>query len=158
MPFMDAYIRWLRSKVGTGLVKAPGAGVVVRDGAGRVLLVRRADDGSWGITGGWVSPGESVQDAAVREVMEETGWQVRVTGLLGVYSDPDVMSWTYPNGDQAEFVNVIFEGRAVERVGGVDAETLEARFFAPHELPEIRQNDRLVVLDALSDAARPFIR
>ena len=155
---MDAYLRWLRSRIGHGLIKAPGAGVVVRDDEGRVLLTRRSDDGSWGILGGWLSPGESVREAAVREALEESGWEVEITGLLGVYSAPEQMRWTYPNGDQAEFVNTIFEGRALRQVGEPDHESLEVRFFAREDLPPIRLNDRQPVLDALSDEARPFVR
>lgn len=155
---MDAYIRWLRDRVGHGLIKAPCGGVVVRDDRGRILLTRRSDDGSWGILGGWAQPGESVQESAAREALEESGWEVRLTGLLGVYSDPALMAWTYPNGDQAEFVNIIFEGVAVRQVAEPDTESLEVRFFEPADLPEIRRNDAQVVLDALSDAPRPFVR
>ncbi|WP_027482212.1 NUDIX domain-containing protein [Deinococcus pimensis] len=155
---MDPYIRNLRAKIGHDLVKAPAAGVVVRDEGGRVLLVRRADDGTWGIPGGWAGPGENVTLTAVREAREETGWDVEITGLLGVYSEPEHMRLTYPNGDMAEFVNVIFEGRAVTHHGGFDDETLEVRFFAPEELPEIRATDAWPVRDAVSDAPRPFVR
>ncbi|AFZ67986.1 NUDIX domain-containing protein [Deinococcus peraridilitoris] len=155
---MDAYLRWLRSKIGHEVIKAPGAGVVVRDDQGRVLLTRRSDDGTWGLLGGWLSPGESALEAARREVLEESGWEVEVTGLLGVYSDPAEMRWTYPNGDQAEFVNVIFEGRLLRQVGEPDDETLELRFFSREDLPEVRPNDRRPVADALSGAPRPFVR
>lgn len=156
--FVDPYLRALRAKIGSDLIKAPGAGVVVRDEQGRVLLCRRADDGTWGLLGGWASPGEAIQDTAAREAREESGWDVEITGLLGVYSDPAHMRWTYPNGDQAEFVNVIFEGRLRRQVGEADDETLELRFFAPGELPPIRPNDRLPVADALSNLPRPFVR
>ncbi len=155
---MDPYIRWLRSKIGTDPIKAPGAGVVVRDELGRVLLGLRADNGLWGILGGWVSPGESVREAARREAREESGHEVELTGLLGIYSAPDLTRTTYPNGDRAEFVNVIFEGRLGREVGERDGETLELRFFAPGELPELHPSDRQPLTDALSGEARPFVR
>jgi ADP-ribose pyrophosphatase YjhB (NUDIX family) len=155
---MDPYIRNLRAKLGHDLIKAPAAAVIVRDDAGRVLLVRRADDGTWGIPGGWAGPGESVRDSALREAREETGWEIELTGLLGVYSEPEQMRLTYPNGDLAEFVTVIFEGRAVRHEGDFDDETLEVRFFAPGELPDIRPTDQWPVRDAVSDAPRPFVR
>jgi len=62
------------------------AAVVRRDGA--VLLHRRADDQKWGLPGGWVDPGETLTDAVMREVREETGLEVRITGLLAVTSQP----------------------------------------------------------------------
>ncbi len=159
---MDAYLRNLRAKLGTDLIKAPGAGVIARNDDGHVLLVRRSDNGMWGLAGGWVSPGEGVQDTAVREAFEETGYEVEIARLLGVYSQPHLTRWTYPNGDQAEFVNLIFEGRVLERSGGLDDETLEVRFFSADEvramLQSVQQVDRQPLLDALSDDVRPFVR
>lgn len=159
---MDPYIRGLRAKIGHDLIKAPGSGVVARTEDGRVMLVRRSDNGMWGVVGGWVSPGESVAETAVREALEETGHEVEILGLLGVYSHPDITRGTYPNGDQAEFVNTIFEARVLRQVGGFDDETLEVRFFAPDELHallgEVQRADRQPLIDALSNEARPFIR
>ena len=155
---MDPYLRWLRSRIGHAPIKAPAAAVVVKNGEGHVMLIRRSDDGTWGITGGWMSPGETALECATREVLEESGFEVRVTGLLGVYTDPAFMRWTYPNGDQAEFVSVVFEGVASGERQGTDGESLEVRFFAPDALPEIRLNDRQMVLDAVSGDARPFVR
>jgi 8-oxo-dGTP pyrophosphatase MutT (NUDIX family) len=66
----------------------PTAFAAVRDSAGRVLLVRRADTLNWELPGGKVEPGESALDAVVREVAEESGVMISVTGLSGVYTDP----------------------------------------------------------------------
>jgi 8-oxo-dGTP pyrophosphatase MutT (NUDIX family) len=66
----------------------PAAYAVVRDRVGRVLLVRRADDLNWELPGGRIDVGESAVDAVVREVAEEAGLGITVTGLAGVYSDP----------------------------------------------------------------------
>jgi ADP-ribose pyrophosphatase YjhB (NUDIX family) len=155
---MDAYLRKLRAKIGHDLIRAPCAAVASRDEHGRIGLVRRSDDGTWGLVGGWLSPGESLLEGAVREMLEETGFTVEVTGLLGVYSEPEQMRWTYPNGDQAEFVTTVFEARILEKIGETDGEALEFRFFDADDLPEIRLNDAQIVRDAISNGSRPFIR
>ena len=62
-------------------------GAVVRDAAGRVLLVQRANEpgrGLWSVPGGRLEPGQTGQEAVLREVWEETGLTVEVTGLAGV--------------------------------------------------------------------------
>ena len=67
--------------------RVPCVGAVVRDAAGRLLLVRRANEpgrGLWSVPGGRVEPGETAAEAVVREVAEETGLAVVVTGLAGV--------------------------------------------------------------------------
>lgn len=156
---MDAYLKFLRGRVGHALVVAPVAGMAARDDDGRLLLQQRAGEGTWGLPGGWMVPGESASDCAVREALEETGWEVEVTGLLGVYSDPATHTFTYPNGDRAQFVAVVFEGRARRRVGDGDHETSAQGFFALDELPDgVHGPDRGAILDALSSAPRPFLR
>jgi 8-oxo-dGTP pyrophosphatase MutT (NUDIX family) len=66
----------------------PTAFAAVRDGRGQLLLVRRFDDGNWELPGGRIEPGESAVEAVIREVAEESGIELEVTGVAGVYSDP----------------------------------------------------------------------
>ncbi len=60
----------------------------VRNGAGDVLVVRRIDDGNWELPGGRIEVGETVTQTVIREVAEESGITIELTGLSGVYSDP----------------------------------------------------------------------
>jgi 8-oxo-dGTP diphosphatase len=102
-------------------------GTIIDDGAGRLLLVRRAIEpgyGKWVFPGGYVDRGEPVQRAAVREAREECGLDVRLDGLVDIYS----YSGRTP-------IVIVF---AASRIGGdlaVDDEGLEARWFAPGEVP-----------------------
>lgn len=66
----------------------PAAFAAVRNRTGEILLVQRIDDGNWELPGGRIEVGESVTQAVVREVVEESGVMIELTGLAGVYSDP----------------------------------------------------------------------
>jgi len=114
----------------------PSSGVVVFDDRGRVLLVHRADDGTWGLPGGGVEVGETWSQAAVRECQEETGWLVRIVGLFGVFSDPKTQTHIYPNGRAVHFMGVIFRAELVELVGEPDDESVQVEFFPIDDLPE----------------------
>ena len=114
--------------------------------AGELLLMRRSDNGFWGLPGGFVEIGESVAEAARREVAEETGWQVEVGSLIGVYSDPGTSVVDYgkqkgagPDGGdrRIQIVNLCFHAEAVE-AGEMTTpdETLEMGFFAADALPQ----------------------
>ncbi|MDB5044635.1 MAG: hypothetical protein JWQ08_685 [Deinococcus sp.] len=83
-----------------------GAGVAVLHHA-TVLLVCRTDNGLWDVPGGAVEPGEAVEDAARRELLEETSLSVGPLKLLGVFSGPNFQH-TYPDGHAVEWVTVLF--------------------------------------------------
>jgi len=95
---------------------------------GKVLLTRRTDFEVWCLPGGEVDPGESLAQAAIREAHEETGLEVELTRLVGVYSRP---AWI--NGGMHV---VLFAARVT---GGSlkiqESEVLEAGYFAPGEIP-----------------------
>jgi 8-oxo-dGTP pyrophosphatase MutT (NUDIX family) len=74
-----------------------GLGVLVVDPQGRILLEKRSDSGMWGLPGGAVDTGESITMAALREVKEETGLEVRITRVIGVYSEPTRRILVYPD-------------------------------------------------------------
>lgn len=97
---------------------------------GRVLLIERRDLRVWSLPGGTIEPGESVAACAVREAREETGLDVELTRLVGVYSLPH---WP-GEGNHV----VLFTARAVGGMlmEGADGEALAARYYAPDELPE----------------------
>jgi len=140
-------------------VLMPSAGVIVHDDEGRILLVRRADDGTWAIPGGRMDVGESVTDCARRELREETGHDVDITGVLGVYSDPSHQTHRYPDGQRAQFVGVVFEGRLGTKVGDPDDEVTELGWFTADDLPrDLFPADAPTIGDALSGAVRPFVR
>jgi len=113
-----------------------GVGVFVKDPLGRILLERRSDSGMWGLPGGAIEPGESIHQTALREVKEETGLEVRLTGLIGVYSEPGERIVTYPdNGDVRHLVDIILEAEIISGELALSEESLELRFFPVEALP-----------------------
>jgi ADP-ribose pyrophosphatase YjhB (NUDIX family) len=122
----------------TALFLTVSAVVRRSDGDAKILLMQRADNGHWGLPGGHVEPGESVMDAAVREVMEETGCRVEVKRLIGVYSDPSRQTIEKSDGSCSQIVNLCFDARVLDESGQptTPEETLDMGFFAPDNLPE----------------------
>lgn len=132
-----SYVSELRELVGQRPLLLASAGVVVIDGAGRWLLQRRVDDGLWGLLGGALELGESFEDAARRELLEESGLVAESLDRLDVYSGPD-FQLTYPNGDRAYVVGVTFLANRVAGTAAADGEEgSELRWFSPDDLPEL---------------------
>jgi ADP-ribose pyrophosphatase YjhB (NUDIX family) len=108
----------------------------VQDSSGRVLLQRRSDNGFWNMPGGGVELGENLETATKREVLEETGLEVEVVRLIGVYSDPSITVMTYPDGRCLQYVSTLFECRVIRGELRVDHESLELGWFDPLARPE----------------------
>jgi 8-oxo-dGTP pyrophosphatase MutT (NUDIX family) len=127
-------------------------------GSRELLLIQRSDNGHWCIPGGHVEPGESIQSAARREVQEETGYDVSLGRLIGVYSDPSFMVVRRHDGRRVHYVNLCFEALPSGPPGalGTPGETLATGFFAHDALPEpFVPIHNIRIRDALeSDAVR----
>jgi ADP-ribose pyrophosphatase YjhB (NUDIX family) len=132
-----------------------GTGVIVLDDEGRILLEKRSDCGLWGLLGGRVEVGESVADGAVREVFEETALRIKITRLLGVYSEPANRIVTYQdNGDVVHKIDVVFEARIISGQLTRSSESEELRFFERSQLPrEICPPARKPIQDYLDGLA-----
>ena len=144
------YIKSIRPQLGHQKIILNCAGAVVcREG--KILLQRRSDNAAWGLPGGILELDETYEEAAVREVREETGLTVRLTALLGIYHNYDMM---WPNGDRAHTIGAIYTAEILSGEPRIDEESLELRFFAQEELPELCFPDHRAAVDAYYHGVR----
>src|SRR5262245_50960103 len=132
-----SYVRELRSLVGHRPLILVAAGVLIVNESGQLLLQQRTDDGLWGIPGGMLELGESLEDAARREVLEETGLIVDQLELFDVFSGRG-MFHRYPNGDEAAIVSVVYITKDVS--GEIlirNDESVALRYFSGEELKHV---------------------
>ena len=138
----------------------PGVGAVIFDDQGGVLLEHRSDNGWWGLPGGAVDIGESVSEAVVREVKEETGLTVSIKRLVGIYSDPALHTIAqYPDGNVVQYVSILFECEYVHGELRISGESTDIGYFAIDGLPpNTLPGHRIRVHDALTKTREPFLR
>ena len=116
----------------------PASRAVIFDSDGKVLLIRRGDNGQWALPAGGMEPGESVTDCMRREVLEETGLIVRSCRAFAVYSEP---RFTAPTRPDAQLLTVAYRVDADGWDGDVmreTDETLDAGWFTVSELRVMR--------------------
>ena len=125
---------YMKRVVDTNTRVRAGVGVIIRDERGWVLLEKRSDNGLWGVPGGRIEPGESVMEAALREVKEETGLTVKITRLQGVYSGPDGRIVAFPD-NVVQLVDIVLEATIVSGQLSCSSESEELQFFDPAAFP-----------------------
>ena len=116
-------------------LRRTGTDAAVFDDRGRILLQKRSDFHVWGLPGGSIEVGETLEQAVRREVKEETGYDAEVVRLVGAYSDPDHTTTRYPDGQLVHYVSLTFECRVVGGSLRTDEESDAVAWFAPDALP-----------------------
>lgn len=140
-----SYISDIRKYIGHAPMLTAGATVaVIKDG--KLLLVLRSDTHTWGLPGGAIELGESLEETAARELKEETDLTAESFRFLKLYSGKD-LHFIYPNGDELYTVTALYLAENVSgelKVG--DDESENAAYFAPHELPELESRAAMIAL------------
>lgn len=145
------YIAELRKVVGKRPLVMAGASVILLDKSNQILLQLRKDNGCWGLPGGSLEPGETLEEVAKRELYEETGLKANKLELFHTFSGPEFY-YKYPHGD--EVYNVVSNYICRDYSGELkhDEESLELKFFdfeqlpsniSPPDLPVMREFNKL---------------
>lgn len=128
------------------------------DAHGRILLQRRRDNDLWALPGGGMDLGDSLPGAAVREVKEETGLDVEITGLVGTYTDPRHVI-AYSDGEVRRQFNVCFTARITGGELTISDESTEVRFVEAGELGALpmHHTQRLRLRHFLDHRSAPYL-
>jgi ADP-ribose pyrophosphatase YjhB (NUDIX family) len=111
-------------RIGRQAPLAVACSAAIRDSEQRILLTKRTDNRQWCLPGGHLEAGESVTEGVVREVKEETGLDIEVLRLTGVYSSPHRVL-EYTNGARFQIVALNFEARVRGGALAISDETCE---------------------------------
>lgn len=133
---MPDYIGELRKLVGTKPIIMCGANVIILDSNGKILLHNRVDNDTWGLPGGAMEIGESLEETAIREVKEEVGLICKSLKIFNIYSGKKLY-YKYPDGNEvynvtATYICKDFSGQIVVD----ESEGKEARFFNINDIPD----------------------
>ena len=155
MPKRDYYDDPTAPKANSIVVAVTAA---VRNAQGELLLIERTDNGLWALPGGAQDIGESVVQAARREVNEETGVDVEITGLSGIYSDPQHVI-AYDDGEVRQEFSLCFHAKPVGGEPRSSSESKEARWVSPDSLQDLKIHPsmRLRINHALKQEPQPYL-
>ncbi len=136
----------------------PSVTAIVTDEPGRILMVHKTDNDLWALPGGGMDLGESIADAVVREVKEETGIDVAVTGLVGMYTNPKHIM-AYDDGEVRQQFSVCFTTRLLGGELRTSTETSEVQFVERARLNELNVHPsmRLRIQHYLDARPTPYI-
>jgi ADP-ribose pyrophosphatase YjhB (NUDIX family) len=132
--------------------------VFVLNDAGEVLLIRRTDNDLWALPGGGQEIGEYVTETAVRETLEETGIRVEVTGMVGVYSNPNHVI-AYTDGEVRQQFALCLRARSTGGELQISDESHEVRWIPRDQLDAlpIHPSTRLRIDHGYENRALPHI-
>jgi len=130
--------------------------VVERDGD--VLLIHKTDNDLWALPGGGHEPGETISQTVVREVREETGYEVEVTGLVGTYTDPGHVI-AYDDGEVRQQFSLCFTARLLGGTARTSSESKAVAWVVPRDTADLPMHPsmRLRLQHALEHRPTPYL-
>ncbi|WP_433269638.1 NUDIX hydrolase [Actinosynnema sp. CS-041913] len=130
---------------------------IVQDATGRLLMIRRTDNDKYAIPGDGQDVGETLSQAVVREVEEETGIHVEATGLVGLYSNPNHVI-AYNNGEVRQEFSICFRAQPIGGELRTSNESKEVHWVELDRLADldIHPSIRLRIEQGLGNRAEPY--
>ena len=124
----------------------PGASAIVSNENDEILLEKRKDCNLWGIPGGRIEPGESITEGCKREFLEETGLEIEITGIVGVYSGPEkgFPLREYPDA-LVQVIDIVLRGRRLSGALTVSTESHSLNYFSRSNLPAMVPNTEVIL-------------
>ncbi|MBR2763713.1 MAG: NUDIX domain-containing protein [Lactococcus sp.] len=138
---MENYVETIRRKIGHDLLVLVGANVIIYNTHHEYLLQQRAN-GNWGLMGGLMEVGESLEETAIREVYEESGLTIESLMQLQTFSGP-TFRFKLKNEDEIYVVTTLFLAHQVSGEMAYDGndETLNLKYFSYQDLPETLEDE-----------------
>lgn len=135
------------------------ASAIVTDKEGRIVMHKRADNQLWSLVGGAMEYGESISETIRREVKEETGLEIQVCKVIGIYTDPNHVI-EYSNGEVRQQFSICFHCKIMSGEIKVSNESLDVRLFSKEELKSVNmhQTQRIRIEDYFANEEKAFIR
>ncbi|WP_100485126.1 NUDIX hydrolase [Mycobacteroides abscessus] len=136
----------------------PSASAIVTDEQGRILLVKRRDNTLWALPGGGHDIGESIEQTAIREVKEETGLDVDITGLVGIYTNPAHIV-AFSDGEVRQQFSLCFTTTLRSGELAIDHESTDIAWTEPANIDELDMHPsmRLRITHYLEQRPAPYL-
>jgi 8-oxo-dGTP pyrophosphatase MutT (NUDIX family) len=137
----------------------PSVNSIVVNDQRQILLIQRTDNGNWSLPGGAMDLGESIRQAAIRETLEETGIQTEITGINGIYTNPNhVLHYTSNDEVRQEF-SVVLTARPVAGQPTPSSESSRVEWVTPKKLDDhpMHASMRKRLAHYLSGRTEPYL-
>jgi 8-oxo-dGTP pyrophosphatase MutT (NUDIX family) len=136
---------------------AIAASAFVLDDAGRLLMIRRTDSGLYALPGGGHELGETMTETAIRETVEETSVTIEVTGVIGIYSNPQHVI-AFSNGEVRQEFSICFRARPISGQLRLSDETSEVRWVPRNEIDDldVHPSIRLRIEHGYANRTQPY--
>lgn len=136
----------------------PSASAIVTDELGRILLIKRRDNELWALPGGGHDIGETIEQTAIREVKEETGLDVEVVALTGIYTDPAHVV-AFSNGEVRQQFSLCFTTRQKGGTLTIDHESTDIAWTSPDDIARLKMHPsmRLRISHYLEGRTNPYL-
>ncbi|MDM5248069.1 MULTISPECIES: NUDIX domain-containing protein [unclassified Lysinibacillus] len=155
---MNDYIKTMRQMIGHETLLTIGCGAIIEDDMGRILLQKRTDKDVWGIPGGILEIGETLEETVKREVFEETNIILNNVTLFGLYSGENGYA-EYSNGDKVYSVQIIFYSNDYKGTIQINDESSELYFVSRNEIPlNLNPHQAPFIEDWSNDMPTPVIK